>query len=106
MTSYLDQSGQNRDVSTMRDTYSLYEAKARLSAIISRVREGHRVVVTVHGKPVAEIRPLEPAAPGLEERIAQLTDRGILVTPGEPAGPPATVARRPGALGRFLADRD
>lgn len=40
----------------MSDTYSLYEAKAKLSAIVRRVREGCRAIVTVHGKPVAEIR--------------------------------------------------
>jgi len=46
----------------MRDTYSLYEAKARFSAIIRLVREGRRILVTVRGEPVAEIRPLAPAA--------------------------------------------
>src|SRR4030065_741063 len=46
----------------MRDTYSLYEAKAKLSAIIRRVREGRHVLVTVHGEPVAEIRPVARAA--------------------------------------------
>ena len=44
----------------MRDTYSLYEAKAKLSAIIRQVREGRPVVVTLHGEPVAEIRSISP----------------------------------------------
>ncbi|MGH7664262.1 MAG: type II toxin-antitoxin system Phd/YefM family antitoxin [Gemmatimonadaceae bacterium] len=90
----------------MRDTYSLYEAKAKLSAIIRRVREGHRVVVTLHGEPVAEIRPVESTSGGLQQRVAQFADRGILVRPtGTPAGP-HQVVRRPGALKRFLADRE
>lgn len=95
----------------MRDTYSLYETKAKLSAIIRRVRGGHRVVVTLHGHPVAEIRPIEPTGTGLAQRMAELAERGILVRPDdEEEGPPRArrrvVVRRPGALGRFLADRD
>jgi prevent-host-death family protein len=63
----------------MRETYSLYEAKAKLSAIIRRVREGDSVVVTVHGEPVAEIRPIprEPAAGAA--RPGRLAARGIQV---------------------------
>jgi prevent-host-death family protein len=91
----------------MRDTYSLYETKAKLSAIIRRVREGHPVVVTLHGEAVAEIRPVESGHAGLKGRLDQLADRGILVRPG-PHEPPDVrpVARRPGALARFLADRN
>jgi prevent-host-death family protein len=91
---------------SMRDTYSLYEAKARFSAIIRLVREGRRILVTVRGEPVAEICPLAPAEHGLAARLDNLADRGILArgqrqTPRLKAG-----ARRPGALRRFLQDRD
>ena len=90
----------------MRDTYSLYETKAKLSAIIRRVREGHRVLVTVHGEAVAEIRPVEASPGGLDRRLDQLAERGILVRPEHP-GPVVRrpIARRRGALARFLADR-
>lgn len=90
-------------------TYSLYEAKARLSALVRQVREGARVVITVHGKPVAELRPIEPEAESLEERLDRLEAEGILI---RPKGTPADVAssppgpRRPGALKRFLDERD
>jgi prevent-host-death family protein len=94
----------------MRDTYSLYETKAKLSAIIRRVREGHRVLVTLHGEAVAEIRPVEPSAGGLDRHLDQLAERGILVRPERPDRPdrpvPSAVARRRGALARFLADRN
>ena len=90
----------------MRDTYSLYEAKAKLSAIIRQVREGRRVLVTVHGEPVAEIRPLAEGARDLASRVDRLTERGVLVR-GEGARPALrAIVRRPGALARFLADRD
>lgn len=91
----------------MKDTYSLYETKAKLSAIIRRVREGHHVTVTLHGEAVAEIRPVESDAAGLDVRLDRLAERGILVRPDrrEPLNA-RPVARRPGALKRFLADRN
>lgn len=90
----------------MRDTYSLYEAKAKLSAIVRRVREGRPVIVTLHGKPVVEIRAVTAGGSGLAARMEQLVERGVLVPdgPGRPAL--GTVSRRPGALERFLEDRD
>jgi prevent-host-death family protein len=91
----------------MKDTYSLYETKAKLSAIIRRVREGHHVVVTLHGEAVAEIRPVDSSQAGLEGRLDRLAERGILVRPRQRERPDARhVARRPGALARFLADRN
>ncbi len=90
----------------MAKSYSLYETKARLSAIIRQVREGQWVTVTVHGEPVAEIRPLSAARAGLAARMTELADRGVLVRPVVSAKPPGVVARRPGALARFLVERD
>jgi prevent-host-death family protein len=90
----------------MRDTYSLYEAKAKLSAIIRRVREGHHVLVTVHGRPVAEIRPVEETAADLEGRLRGLVERGVVVPADGTAAVLRPAARKPGAVDRFLADRD
>lgn len=90
----------------MRRTYSLYEAKARLSAIIRQVREGQRVIVTLHGEPVAEIRPLAEREDSLEARLDGLADRGIVVRPDAQRPDLKTVSRRPGALARFLTERD
>lgn len=90
----------------MRDTYSLYEAKARLSAILRDVARGDRVTVTVRGRPVAQIVPLAPPAPGIGERLERLIERGIVVRVVGPRPPLRPVARRPGALKRFLAERE
>jgi prevent-host-death family protein len=89
----------------MRDTYSLYEAKAKLSAIVRQVREGRHVLVTVHGVPVAEIRPVEAEASDLADRVERLAARGVLVRAAG-VGALRTVQRKRGALKRFLADRD
>jgi prevent-host-death family protein len=90
----------------MRDTYSLYEAKAKLSSIIRQVREGRHVVVTVHGEPVAEIRPIGRGEKDLAARVDELAERGVLVRGRLEQGALRPVARKPGALARFLAERE
>lgn len=95
----------------MRDEYSLYDAKAKLSALIRQVREGRTIVITVHGQPAAELRPIEhaPRQQTLEQRLAELEARGevspALRRPGAQLGI-RTIARRPGALKRFLRERE
>lgn len=37
--------------------YSVAEAKNRLPALIDKAIEGEEVVITRHGKPIAELRP-------------------------------------------------
>jgi prevent-host-death family protein len=91
----------------MRDTYSVYEAKSRFSSIVRQVREGRSVVVTLHGQPVAEIRPIVSSGATLEERLSELAERGI-VQPAATDAPGASIAvgqRKPGALRRFLEER-
>ncbi len=90
----------------MRDTYSLYEAKAKLSAIVRRVREGHHVIVTLNGEPVVEMRPIASGEGGLDARMRNLAERGIIVRSESHRRRLRLVARRPGALKRFLDDRE
>jgi len=95
----------------MPDEYSLYEAKAKLSALVKQVREGRTVIITVHGQPAAELRPIDPAAPPqtLDERLAELAVRGVLLPP-KPSARSALAypvgAKKPGALRRFLDERE
>lgn len=37
---------------------AIHEAKAKLSALINAALSGEQIVLTKHGRPVAEIRPL------------------------------------------------
>ncbi len=90
----------------MRDTYSLYEAKAKLSAIVRQVREGHPVVITVHGEPAVQIRAVAAEQQGIGAKLDQMAERGVLVRSDQPRRQLRPVSRRPGALERFLADRD
>ena len=91
----------------MAREYSLYEAKARLSALIRQVREGRSIVITVHGTPVAELRPIQPeGAQNLAERIAELKDRGELASAAQTSSKFTPGKPKQGALRRFLATRD
>lgn len=85
--------------------YSTYEAKARFSEVIRQVREGKTITVSYRGEPVAEIRAIQPSQT-LEARLDELERQGI-IAPSSPAKAPfPTLGRRPGALRRFLDERD
>jgi prevent-host-death family protein len=86
--------------------YSIYEAKARFSEVIRKVRAGQRVVIAYRGEEIAEIRPLENRGGSLEKTIAQLEEQGVLGRPAKPAGPLRPLAKKPGALKRFLESRE
>jgi len=94
----------------MKKTYSLYEAKAHLSAIVRQVREGQSVFVTVRGEPAVEIRPVEKRAQSPEERqearIQEMIANGTLLPAKNPNAPIQPGKPKPGALKRFLADRN
>jgi antitoxin (DNA-binding transcriptional repressor) of toxin-antitoxin stability system len=55
-------------------TYGVAEAKNNFTHLLDRVEGGERVVITRHGKPVAEIikTPALPPAIDLERRLAAL----------------------------------
>lgn len=87
-----------------RDSYSTYDAKARFSELLRKVRSGRSVVITYRGEPVAELRPIERPE-GTQARIEHLARRGLVTdVPKRVSLKPFT--RRPGALDRFLAERD
>ncbi|MSR36009.1 MAG: type II toxin-antitoxin system prevent-host-death family antitoxin [Gemmatimonadetes bacterium] len=87
------------------ERYTTYEAKARFSELLKKVREGRTITVTYHGEPVAEIRPLEKHS-GTAARIEWLRSRGVISAPGKLIGRLESGPARPGALERFLAERD
>ena len=88
----------------MNLTYSTYEAKARFSEVMRLVREGRTVQISYHGKPVAEIRPIEEKKT-LEEHLDELERRGVIARARDRNAPLEPIAHRPGALRRFLDDR-
>lgn len=60
---------------TMSESLPLGDAKAHLSAVVSRVSEQHdRVTVTVHGRPAVVVMSLDDLE-SMEETIAILSDK-------------------------------
>ena len=89
----------------MPDRYSIYEAKAKLSEIIRKVKRRRSVVITERGREVARVVPAAPAI-DLARRLEGLAAAGIVA--GEAGADPrriAPVAKRRGALRRFLRTR-
>jgi prevent-host-death family protein len=92
----------------MKKTYSTYEAKARLSEILKQVRErGETITVTYHGEPIAEIGPVSPeGGTSIADRVRELARNGVIMMSDTPPTNLSLLARKAGALDRFLAERD
>ena len=90
----------------MAQVYSAYEAKARFSEVLRKVLAGQRIVISYHGKEVAEIAPVRPRDLRTEESLQRLEDLGLLGPAAERSGRLRRVAGRPGALRRFLESRE
>lgn len=90
----------------MRLSYSIYEAKAKLSELLRTVREGKRVTITDRGRAVARVVPIADDE-DLDQRLADLTAAGILSGPvSAPFPGPEHGVSRPGALDRLLQERE
>jgi prevent-host-death family protein len=67
--------------------YSVADAKATLPALINRALAGEEVIITRHGKPVAELRPAPTALPDPKRAAAayaRLRARRLNLGPGTP----------------------
>ena len=87
---------------------SVARAKARLSELIRAARDRTEIIITDRGRPVARLVPYEPAErETLDDRIRMLRERGLLLpatgSTKDPWPEPTVV---PGALARFLSERD
>lgn len=57
------------------DSYSLADAKARLSELVARAEAGETVEITRRGKPVARVVPTERKLEKVDvDRLRRLTD--------------------------------
>ena len=90
----------------MTETYSTYEAKAKLSEILRKVESGRTIHISRRGEPIAEIRPLRHGPASLAQRIVELSEQGVLTRPSDAGDSLKPVVRRAGALRRFLSDRN
>lgn len=78
------------DLCTRVNTRSIRALREELAAAVRRAAEGERTVVTVHGRPTAQLGPLDDGAPDLHRLVAS----GAVIPPRRttPWRPPAPVA--------------
>jgi prevent-host-death family protein len=87
------------------DHLGVRDLRANLAAVVERAAAGERIVVTVAGRPVAQIGPLEPI--GGDATLDDLAARGLLVLPRRPDRPDPAANLEPWAgvrLDRLLAE--
>ncbi|MEI4273697.1 type II toxin-antitoxin system prevent-host-death family antitoxin [Klenkia sp. LSe6-5] len=56
---------------------SVYEAKAQLSALLTRVEAGEEIVISRHGKPIARLSPERAEKP--RRQPGRLKGQGIVI---------------------------
>jgi prevent-host-death family protein len=89
----------------MKSSYAIHEAKARFSELVRVAKSGRELVITDRGRPVARLIGVTESS-RLADRLLDLQAQGVLTA--FPAAGPVDIkplARRRGALARFLADR-
>ncbi len=96
-------------------SYSIRDAKNRLSALLAMVRRGARIVITDRGLPVAVLMPPEDAGERAAAATARLDElvraglvarRRVAAPRGLIAAPPVVPSRPVSAVDALLADRD
>ena len=90
----------------MSNVYTAYEAKAKFSELLRKVRGGQRVIISYHGDNVAELRPVERPPADLEASLRELELLGVVGPAATREGELKPLTRRRGALARFLASRE
>jgi len=64
-------------------TASISEAKAKLSALLERVKTGESITITDRGMPVAQIVPIPVSEVDWDERLERLERQGVIRRPKE-----------------------
>jgi prevent-host-death family protein len=62
-------------------TASISEAKAKLSALLNRVKAGEEVTITDRGQPIARIVPIPVTEVDWDERLERLERQGVVRRP-------------------------
>lgn len=89
-----------------KETYSVSEAKARLTEILRKVRGNRRIIITRGGTPVAELVPIQKEPEQLEDYLRRLEEDGMASPARGSLDELKPVASRPGVLKSFLVERE
>lgn len=90
----------------MKLTFTISDLKSDPRWVLDHVRKGGAANIACDGEIVAELRPVEPRKYTNERRLKELRHRGELRGSGEPRRPIEPGEPSPGALARFLAERE
>lgn len=74
-------------------SYSIAEARRKLSALVDEANAGEAVTLTRDGKPVAELKPVMPRAMSKQEML-ELFASARALWPRQPAEDAVTVIRQ------------
>jgi prevent-host-death family protein len=84
--------------------YPVHEAKAKLSEILRRVKRGRSVSISERGREIAQVVPIARTT-DLATRLAELERDGLIRRSRGSIKTITPLARKRGALARFLASR-
>ena len=88
----------------MKSSYTIHEARARLSELVRAAKRGRELVITEHGRPVARLIGIGEL--GVADRMTRLQAQGVLTAFPEQADVELEpITRKRGATKRFLDDR-
>ncbi|MBN2529789.1 MAG: type II toxin-antitoxin system prevent-host-death family antitoxin [Deltaproteobacteria bacterium] len=85
--------------------YSTYDAKAKFSELLRKVKKNKRIVITSRGIPVAELVPFSSDGENTLERLSRLEQQGVLDGDPRIRDPFEPLDKAAGALKRFLNSR-
>lgn len=74
-------------VQSVSERIGVRELRNQVAAVVRRAAGGERLIVTVDGRPVAQLGPLEPDTAGLT--VWDLAAAGLVEPPRRPDRPPA-----------------
>lgn len=86
--------------------HSIYDTKTHFSKLIKDVKQGHSVIITDRGNPVAKLVPyvLEET---FEERISRFREMGVISNLSDrPKKKIRPKCKKTGAVKEFLAERE
>lgn len=85
--------------------YSTYDAKAKFSELLRKVKKNKKIVITSRGIPIAELVPFSNDNETTLERLSRLEQQGIVDGDTRIRDPFEPLQKSAGALKRFLTSR-
>lgn len=85
--------------------YSTYEAKAKFSELLRKIKKNKRIVITSRGTPIAELIPFVNEEETTLQRLARFESQGVIDGDTKIRDPFEPLDKSLGALKRFLHSR-